>query len=149
MSPTRNRRLPALLLLAALVLLAAGCQGGRFDRQLTVHSELLATMAADAAASLEQRVGMPEILGLRYPLARARGLAARGTERYPGRPSLAAFEALVADYALLVEHLERTRALAGSGDAVDRQSIDEARRLARQVAEGRGDLLVLLGGEGR
>ncbi len=125
-----------VVLVSSTQVLTVGCAGRRYEERLRMHSQLLTTLAVDAAASLEERAAMPEVLGMRYALRRAQGLAARSVEGRAGSVPRSLFERLVADYAVLVNHIDRTRALAGRVEDIKEADILEARRLAAEVAGG-------------
>jgi hypothetical protein len=104
-------RVKLALVLAAALALSAGCFSRSYGRLAATHVEVLTAMArkgADLVAGGRLTAeSMPE---LTYPLERAQAFARRAARRGPAsRPSLVAFEALLARYVAFVDALDRVR----------------------------------------
>ena len=120
------------------LLAAAGCYWSKYDKLTRTHVELLLAMARKLSGVTRVEAGPPPSFAeYRYPLERARDFTRIVSNRFAGRPSLAAFRAFTDAY----EHvLVAAEAMRQGGDR-SRDEFDAA--LARLNSEAAAVLAAL------
>ncbi len=129
----RTALLPLALATAAAVAVA-GCHWTGYAKRAATHAELLERLAVDArdaAVLLGRAPTGSDLTRLHYPLERAERFVEISRRRVSGKPSLARFEALVAAYRGLLEHLEGLH-VPGGGE-LPHASREETARLTALV----------------